>query len=336
MQEYLKPLEIDTFLRQYTPKEKAYLAGNFADDNEVYLKYEELVEENGTKKKTYIFEDDFFLSSYENIGINKQDRFSIVHPHRHNYIELIYVWSGNSTQVINGHNVSLGQGDICILDTNTVHSVGIAEENDIIVNILMRKEFFASAFLNRMTKQGILAEFLINAMAKGKASKQYLLFKTLKDTGIKNLIEELLQEYYRNEIGKREVMESYIIILFTKILRLYRENPSHIKTQETNIKLLEILEYIEKNYETCTLDSAAEQFGFNGKYLTMLLKKKTGRSFVEHVQEQKLSKAKLLLINTNLPVTEVITLSGYHNTNFFYKKFRDSQGCTPAQYREKR
>ncbi len=332
----MKRTELETFLRQYTQQEKMLLNGEHRKEENVCLKYEESDQDDGTCLKTYLFEDDYFLSSYENIGINKQDRFTPVIPHKHNYIELMYVWSGACTQIINGKKVECGQGDVCILDTKTAHSVDKTDENDIIVNILMRKEFFAAAFFNRMTKQGILAEFLINAMTKGQETKQYLLFKTHNNLKFHRLMEDLLCEYYSKEVGKREVMESYIIIMFTELLRLYRENPSPDTEQHrSSRKLFDILEYIEKNYETCSLQSVAEHFSFNEKYLTMLLKKRTGRSFVEHLQEQKLGRAKMLLTNTDLPVTEVITLSGYNNTNFFYKIFQDSEGFTPAEYRKR-
>ncbi|MDF2614171.1 MAG: helix-turn-helix protein [Clostridia bacterium] len=327
--------ELDAFLREYTEKEKMALEGKYKDEDKVYEKYEESSSGEGTFLKTYLFEDKYFLSSYENIGTNKQERFMEVYAHKHNYIELNYVWSGKCTQIINGKKVVCQQGDICILDTKTVHSVEKAEENDIIVNILMRKEFFASTFFNRITKQGLLAEFLMDAVMKVHDVKQYLLFQTHGNTRIHSLMEDLLCEYYSDSLGKREVMESYMIILFTELLRTYRGNASqHTKHNEVNIKIFDILEHIEKNYEFCTLHSVAQHFSLNEKYLTMLLKKRTGRSFIEHLQEQKMNKAKMLLSNTELSISEVITLSGYSNTHFFYKKFYESEDCTPAQYRK--
>lgn len=326
--------ELDTFLRNYTEKERFLEQGKRIDQDQVHMKYEESFGENGISSKTYLFEDDFFLLSYENIGVIKQDRYTVVNLHKHNYIELIYVWSGTCTQLINGKRVVCQQGDICILDTKTIHSVDEAGENDIIINILMRKEFFAAAFFNRMTKQGILAEFLINAVTEVQDLKQFLLFNTQLSPKIHSLMENILCEYYNDDMGKREVMESYMIIIFAELLRIYRGNNSqHLKHNIVNLKLFDILEYIEKNYDNCTLHSVSENFGLNEKYLTMLLKKKTGRSFVEHVQEQRIKKAKLLLLNTDLPITEIIALCGYNNTNFFYKKFQNSENCTPAEYR---
>lgn len=327
--------ELDYFLRQYSDQELRNMAGIDPVKTDVYDVYEDVPDEDGNPSRVYIFEDDYFISSYENMGMNKQDRYARVLPHKHNYIELLYVWSGRCTQWINGKRVICREGDICILDTQTVHSMEATGEDDLIVNILMRKEFFAATFFNRMTKQGIMAEFLISAVEENRNKKQYLLFQTENDPKIRQILSQLILEFYGEDLGKREVMESYVVILFTCLLRLYRENPADSpKHYEANRKILDILEYIEKNFESCDLDTLADHFGLNGKYITMMLKKRTGRSFVEHLQEQKLNKARLLLVNTDLSVAEIINLCGYSNMNFFYKKFVQAQGCKPAEYRE--
>ena len=43
--------------------------------------------------------------------------------------------------------------------------------------------------------------------------------------------------------------------------------------------------------------------------------------------------AKKLLLTTDLPIEEVIWQCGYSNKGFFYKKFRESTGCTPMHFR---
>lgn len=328
---------VNAYLRAYNEKENLMSAGKTKEwkNDRVYSKFQESESAEGAIQKTYIFEDDYFLSSYESIGLNRQDRFSTVEPHLHNYIELSYVWLGTCRQVINGKEVILAEGDVCILDTKAIHALEAAGEADIIINVLMRKEFFNYAFLNRMTQQGILAEFLMNAVTKSQNSKHYLVFRSSGNKKIRDIISDLICEYDTEEIGKREVLESHMVILFTQLLRIYH---AHSAEQEElggeSSKLLQVLEYLEKHYDNCNLNSAAKTFGFNPQYLTMFLKEKTGRSFVEHLQEQKLNKAKILLAGTNISVSEIITQCGYSNENFFYQKFKKSTGYTPGKYRE--
>ena len=51
------------------------------------------------------------------------------------------------------------------------------------------------------------------------------------------------------------------------------------------------------------------------------------------LQEKRLDEAEKLILNTDIPVTEIIFSVGYENTNFFYKKFNEKYGVTPREYR---
>ena len=148
------------------------------------------------------------------------------------------------------------------------------------------------------------------------------------------LIKNIMVEYFSQDIGTDEVLESYINILFTELLRTLRDESRQRDDLSREVRIIELLSYIEENYETCTLTEMGKVFGKHGNYLTAFLKEKTGRSFVEHVQEQRLKKARMLLENTDISMSELSPLCGYNNMNFFYKKFKESTGCTPAYYRK--
>lgn len=327
--------ELYRFLKSYTEQEKQILKDGVSqfDNPQIHREYSKYGVGNSG---AYLFEGDFFMSPYENIGVNRQDRFVDIRPHSHSYIELNYVWSGKCIQTIEGKEITSYEGDVCIFDTSIVHEIKKAGEEDVILNILMRKEFFVSAFLSRMTKQGILSEFLMDAVTKSQQKKHYLFFPSHNNPKVRLIMEEILMEYYNKDLGVREVLDSYMVILFTELLRTYRDATKVKETEVAhNVQLLSVISYIEENYEHCTLGEMAKHFGFNGAYLTALLKEKTGRSFVEHVQEQRLNKAKILLENSEISITDMVSLCGYNNVNFFYKKFKASEGCTPGEYRER-
>lgn len=324
--------ELNELIRQYTPVEREFLES----------RYPEMVLQHNLERfrkldgDTYLFESRIFMKPGDKIVLSRQDRFNKVHPHKHDYIELCYVWSGASVQTIEGKEVITKQGDVCIFDTQAVHSIEAAGENDIIVNILMRKEFFDTAFLSRMTKQGIVSEFLVDAVTKNRKNKHYLYFPSHRNPKVQDIVEHMLSEYLEADLGMEEVLESYVIILFTELLRTLRNDSREQENISSEVQILELLAYIEENYEHCTLSDMGKAFGMHGNYLTALLKEKTGRSFLEHVQEQKMKKARMLLENTDMPMAELVPMCGYNNINFFYKKFKESMGCTPAQFRRER
>ncbi|MDY3918029.1 MAG: AraC family transcriptional regulator [Candidatus Limivivens sp.] len=315
--------ELYRVLKEYTPAEMAVRNGNPGNTVKCPTRNPDTIQLCMNE----------FISPGENIGIHRQDRFAGVAAHTHDYIELAYVWSGSCIQEIEGQKQRSMEGDVCIFDTQAVHSFGYTGEDDIVINILMRREFFDAAFLTRISGQGVLSEFLVDSVTKSRKKRHYLYFHTHENQAVRRIMEQILLEYYNRDLGNGQVMESYLVILFVELLRSMRDVTKTENERERN-DICELLAYIEQNYERCTLTDLAEHFGFNGNYLTGLLKERTGRSFLEHVQEQKLKKACALLKNTDLSVQEIVPLCGYANLNFFYKKFKEAEGCTPAQYRK--
>lgn len=317
----MTPEELNGFLRAYTEHE---LRNRDRGNKEFFLG------DNG------VYRDDVFLKPGENIGVVRNARFAPVKEHSHNYIEMNYVWSGTCVQTVEGVRVETVKGDFCMMDTAAVHAIGECGEEDIVVNLLMRKEFFDTGFFTRMTKSGILSGFLINAVTAQKNREHFLKISTGQNPHIHEIMTRILCEYYGEDVGRQEMIDSYMIILFTELLRCYR---SVSRTENGRAGggeiLLDILAYMEKNSDRCTLQGTAEHFGFHPVYLTTLLKEKTGRGFTEHIQQQRLLKARLLLQSTELPVGEIVAETGYSNVNFFYKKFKEASGCTPLEYRRR-
>lgn len=322
--------ELDVYIRQYTELERECLKSRFPEKycNTQFWK------QRNREKDGYVLESRQFMKPEEKIVVTRQDRFNKVLSHKHDYIELCYVWSGICYQTIEERAVVTEKGDVCIFDTHAVHSIEAAGEDDILVNILMRREFFDTAFLSRMTRQGIVSEFLVDAVTESRKREHYLYFPAHKNPRIHEIIQNIMLEYFNQDIGTEEILESYMNILFTELLRTLRDESRQKEDLSKEVQILEILSYIEENFDHCTLTEMGKAFGMHGNYLTALLKEKTGRSFVEHVQEQKMKKATTLLENTDIPVAELVPLCGYHNMNFFYKKFKETTGFTPAGYRK--
>lgn len=79
----------------------------------------------------------------------------------------------------------------------------------------------------------------------------------------------------------------------------------------------------------------AKKFKYNPKYVSNLLKKKTGYSFSELLTHARMKFICYFLINTKKPVEEIAAIYGYTNQAFFYHKFKEIYHMTPNEYREK-
>ncbi|WP_010277456.1 helix-turn-helix domain-containing protein [Paenibacillus senegalensis] len=96
-----------------------------------------------------------------------------------------------------------------------------------------------------------------------------------------------------------------------------------------------VLQYVEKHYaEDITLDIVASQLAITGGYLSTYFKEKTGKNFVDYVNEVRIREAQRLLLNTNNKIQEVALNSGYQNLNSFNRMFKKLNGVTPREFRK--
>lgn len=97
-----------------------------------------------------------------------------------------------------------------------------------------------------------------------------------------------------------------------------------------------MIEYIQKNFcDDISVTQLAAQFNLSPNYLSSLLKKKLGLSFVDYLTVLRIGKAKELLISTNLSVHEISEAIGYYSQSYFTKTFIKKENCTPGEFRKK-
>jgi two-component system response regulator YesN len=93
--------------------------------------------------------------------------------------------------------------------------------------------------------------------------------------------------------------------------------------------------YMEEHYaEQLPLQFVASLVHLNATYFSHLFKKETGRSFVDYLIELRMEKAKGLLANTDMKITEVSGVVGYDLPNYFAKLFKQTTGLSPKDYRK--
>lgn len=97
----------------------------------------------------------------------------------------------------------------------------------------------------------------------------------------------------------------------------------------------EIISYIQNHYnEKITLHMLAEEFHLSEKYISEYFKEHFSIGFMQYVGHLRMTKAKHLLLDTDLPITEVAFACGFHSVNLFIRKFKELHQVTPLQYRK--
>lgn len=83
-----------------------------------------------------------------------------------------------------------------------------------------------------------------------------------------------------------------------------------------------------------TLQEVAAKVHLNPSYLSQLFKQQMGINFVDFVLEQRMEKAKQLLSQTTLRVSEIAERVGYSDLAYFSNTYKRVTGQTPSEYRK--
>lgn len=106
-------------------------------------------------------------------------------------------------------------------------------------------------------------------------------------------------------------------------------------TSENSDRIDIVLKYISDNYASYIgLNDVSDVACMTTNSFCRFFKKMTNKSFTRFLNEVRIRNASRLLVQDNLPVSEVCYAVGYNSITNFNKQFKQIMGCTPKSYRE--
>lgn len=123
-----------------------------------------------------------------------------------------------------------------------------------------------------------------------------------------------------------DILESYI----QHLLDRYGETTQ----QAFDVLIQNIKNYIDENLlHEFSMADLATVFNYNEKYLGRLFKQRTGVSIKEYCNLAKIEKAKYMLTNSNVSISNIATQVGYNNVTYFNRIFKKTTDQSPLEYR---
>lgn len=300
----------------------------FVEDMPVYA----IKPENSSGKGTQILNNTFFKN--RDIFVSRHNRYAEYPVHSHTFLEMNYLLRGTASEVVNGQNITLHQGDLLLLDVGSEHSIAPLHENDILINILFKEDAISIDLLNDLRRSNsVLFDFLINrSIGTSEKNGTFLIFKQKREHEIQDILNKIIEEYYLKRNFSNSIIKSYLQVLLVQLVRDYPLN-SNRHPNEKQILITKILQQISTNYKNICLDALARKYKYNKNYLSNVFKEETGKTFTEAVTQQKLIQAHNLISSTNLSITEIMRQVGISNKTFFYRKYKEFYHGKPSEDR---
>lgn len=274
-----------------------------------------------------------FIRGRKNISVSKHNRYTPLFKHSHGFFEMIYVLCGHCENVVEDQELHMTEGDICILAPNTTHTLGVFDDESLVVNILVRKSTFKEVFSELFGDTGVFSTFFKNSLYQNSGNN-FLFFHTLGDDYLRGTLEYVIAECLSDLPHSKEIAEHLLYTVFWIAQRHY-ENKVQLGDRYAHTeKITNILCYIQSNYQTVNLQELADVFQYTPDYMGKLIKRHTQKTFPQYLQEIRLKKACSMLQATTMNITEIAYLSGHKSLEVFNRCFKKYYNMTPSAYRK--
>lgn len=132
----------------------------------------------------------------------------------------------------------------------------------------------------------------------------------------------------------REDVEAMLIKVKEKLDKEKKQQQVHELVEKAEFSDLEQAIHDRLADTELSLKSLSFQLGFNSSYLSVLIKKELGLPFQDYLIQERMKRAKLLLLTTDLKVYEVAEQVGFEDMNYFSQRFKQIVGVTPRQFKK--
>jgi len=252
-------------------------------------------------------------TEYGNVKIN-------VPWHNHAEIEVVYIKKGTGTVIVADIVLSYSKGDIFIVGKNVPHSYQSEDEDQIhsvfqINPSLLEglREFSEFENLHKNLNNSLFGILVHN----GESLYENFLKKTLEVGDNKKPM--LLMDF----------LNSLNSSAYEKICNI----PYYSEKRNTRMEV--IYNYILENFsKDISLDEVALSINLSKTAFCNYFKKKTGKTFSAFLNEIRINKACMLLIETDSSIAEVCFNCGFNSLSYFNKVFQKMRGMSPLHYKK--
>lgn len=249
--------------------------------------------------------------------------------HWHEELEFILVCEGSMTYNVNGKLITLRSGNGIFVNSRQLH-YGFSDKKEgcSFLCILLSPSLLAS---NTFFYENYIEPFIRNTGCP------YIMLEQSVDWNM--IILDLLQEIFEK---KDEALSEFLIQrnFFSIMEILYAHNKPNQEKEKNNSRALNTLKqmilYIEQNYrKKITLLEIAKSGHCCKSKCISLFKHYLKDSPIVYLNKLRLQKSCILLLDTDLSVTEVAFECGFHGSSYYCESFRKYFQVSPTEYRNR-
>lgn len=232
--------------------------------------------------------------------------------HLHRAVEFGYLEEGGGTLSVEGKSFLLEAGDVFLIFPDKVH---------LFENCTGIRGFLGQASPDEFS--------VFKSVFAGVSPASPVIKSTvLENSGIKELFQSAAADQDLEKVG---VLHGYLSLLLGKLFPLLtHEEQKNPKGEE----LHRVLMYLEKNFrENLSRYEIARDLGISESTLSHLFSSSLHITLPTYLNFLRLEEAQRLLTESALPITAVVSASGFPSLRTMNRVFRAGLGKSPSEYR---
>ncbi len=278
--------------------------------------------------------DTIVLSERDEIIVEKRVVERSVSLHKHGFIEIAYVESGEGVhEIADGTLSHIEKGDLVLFNSGVAHGYRVTPPSSLTVyNCLFDPSVLDSSVSAGDDFIRIVYSYLFGAQSSAD-QKPYILLSNAE--AVSNIVKEMFREYTERQNGYSKINTANLTRLLVTIFRLKRGARENDAPAYKAAIAESAVRYINEYYSSkisCEM-LAARAFVSTG-YFHRVFKEVTGMTPVEYIRDVRLKAAAQLLRETSCSVRCAAESAGYSDLKYFYDIFQKEFNMTPGEYKK--
>lgn len=246
--------------------------------------------------------------------------------HRHTYYEILFFVEGAGTQMIDFETQNLHPGSVHFITPGQVHALNRAKDlKGYVINFT--KEFM---FLNG-GNISVLNDF--PSFSKVNAALTNLPAKDFQE--LLSIVKQMQPERVDSSPLKEALLASYINLILIKSKSLFLSSQAYATRDDPGQKLAERFNaLLEENFISAHgVPYYADKLNLSPNHLSAALKKATGKTAGELIQQRLLLESKRLLLHSSSSIKEIAYELSFNDPAYFTRFFKNNTGLSPEIFR---
>jgi AraC-like DNA-binding protein/quercetin dioxygenase-like cupin family protein len=278
----------------------------------------------------------YFPDSQAQVAVHRQPTQDTTGPHRHEFIEIVIVLSGQGIHVTEGARHDVQAGDVLVINSSRSHAYENTRSLNL-VNILIREDVFHETEKQLGSLPGYHALFTLEPVRwKQREFTSHLRLKADDLKLIVGWVDSLEEETGKKSEGGLLLARSWIILIIGLLARRYGKNAAHAPLLE--MRLGRVLSWSEQHAcDKLRVTDLTREAAMSERTFLRRFREATGSAPIDYVIRARIRRATELLASRNekLSITEIAFRCGFQDSNYFSRQFRRFTGTSPRSFRRR-